>query len=152
MSELPKVVYTGGTFDLIHPGHIQLLAQCRRMVGMHGIVVVSLNRDAFVQRYKGHAPVMRYTDRAAVLAALTDVDKIVCNQGDEDSRPAIRAVAPDIIAIGADWRDRDYHAQMGFDQAWLDARGIELRYVELLEGHSSSELRRRGAQHVVSEL
>jgi len=145
-----RTVYTGGTFDLIHPGHVHLLAECRELAGKGGKVVVALNPDDFVERYKGHAPVMRYADRAAVLRAIRYVDEVVPNLSGADSRPTIEMVRPDIIAIGADWLGRDYYAQMGFTQRWLDEREISLIYVPLLhyapaEGghvpHSSTGLR-----------
>lgn len=133
-------VYTGGTFDLIHPGHLSLLAACRRL-SEGGNVVVSLNTDEFVEAYKGHRPVMPYDDRAAVLRALRWVDQVIPNVGGADSKPAIEIVRPDLIVIGADWRDRDYHAQMQFTPEWLHERGISLVYVDLLPDRSSSRLR-----------
>lgn len=135
------IVYTGGTFDLLHPGHLSLLSACRAFAGPRGRVVVALNRDEFVVRYKRRSPVMSYEDRRDMLLSLRDVDMVVPNLGDEDSKPTIEAVEPDIIAIGYDWSQRDYHAQMGFTPGWLLEHGIELRYVELLKGRSSTNLR-----------
>ena len=53
-----QIVYTGGTFDLLHSGHIRFLKACRRLVGADGEVVVSLNTDAFIEAYKGKPPVI----------------------------------------------------------------------------------------------
>jgi cytidyltransferase-like protein len=47
------IVYTGGTFDLFHSGHVNLLMRCKEIAGLEGKVVVGLNSDAFVQRFKG---------------------------------------------------------------------------------------------------
>jgi len=135
------IVYTGGTFDLIHPGHIYLLWQCAMLVGPGGKVVVSVNTDAFIRSYKGRDPVMPFEDRCDVLRAIRWVDEVVENTGGADSKPAIEAVSPDIIAIGEDWKSRDYYSQMQFSPEWLAQRNIRLVYLPLLEGRSSTRLR-----------
>lgn len=139
----PLVVYTGGTFDLFHAGHVKLLRECRNIAGVGGRVVVSLNTDEFVNRYKHIIPTYDYADRRAILEACQYVDLVVRNAGDEDSKVALEVVRPDIIAIGEDWKGRDYHAQMGFTPQWLAERRIEILYVTHLPGHSSTNTRRR---------
>jgi cytidyltransferase-like protein len=124
-----SVVYTGGTFDMFHAGHAALLAQCRKLAGEDGRVVVALNSDAFIATYKGRPPVCTYREREAVLWACRYVDEVIPNRLGADSRPTIDEIRPDIIAIGVDWASKDYHRQMGFDQAWLDARNITLVYL-----------------------
>jgi glycerol-3-phosphate cytidylyltransferase len=137
------IVYTGGTFDLFHAGHVKLLRECRTLAGMDGRVVVSLNTDEFVQRYKNLIPTHPYEDRRTILEACRYVDLVVRNAGDEDSKVAIDVIRPNIIAIGEDWRGRDYHAQMGFVPGWLAERGIEIIYVTHLPGRSAANVRRR---------
>jgi cytidyltransferase-like protein len=137
---MPRV-YTGGTFDLLHPGHIHLLRRCRELAGPRGSVTVALNSDEFVQEYKGITPTFDFRSRWELLTELRCVDLVFPNIGGADSRPTIDLVDPDIIAIGEDWKDRDYHAQMGFDQQWLDARGIEIVYIDHLPGFSSTNVR-----------
>jgi cytidyltransferase-like protein len=137
------IVYTGGTFDGLHVGHLELLRFCHLMAGTHGRVVVSLNRDEFVERYKGRPPVQPYAARAEMLRACSLVDLVVCNIGDEFSGTAIDVVRPDLIAIGDDWRSKDYLGQLGITQDWLDERGLEIRYVLRTTGVSSSGLRER---------
>ena len=136
-------VYTGGTFDILHRGHVNLLWQCRKIAGPDGSVVVGLNNDAFIARYKQRPPMLGYRDRAAVLAACRHVDEVVENVGDEDSRIVLEQVAPDFIVIGSDWARRDYYAQMMFTQEWLDERDITLIYVPYTEGISSTAVRER---------
>lgn len=138
-------VYNGGTYGLLHPGHLYVLRECRRLAGRGGEVIVGLNSDEFVRRYKGHEPDAPYADRAEMLAACRYVDRVVLNVGDEDSRPILEAVMPDILLAGADWYSPDhsrYCAQMGFTLDWLKERGIELRYCpRLVPGRSSTNLR-----------
>ena len=134
-------VYTGGTFDLFHIGHVRLLWRCSKLAYPDGEVVVALNTDDFVTAYKGRPPVISYAERREILEACRYVDRVVPNHGGADSKPAIEWVQPDIIAVGSDWQDRDYYAQMGFTQAWLDERGIRLIYLPYTEGVSTSDIR-----------
>jgi glycerol-3-phosphate cytidylyltransferase len=132
-------VYTGGTFDLFHAGHVKFLERCRQF----GKVTVALNTDEFIEAYKGKPPVMSYQERAEVLLACRFVHDVVPNFDGADSRTAIDWVEPDLIVIGSDWAVRDYHAQMGFDQAWLDERGIGLCYLPYTKGVSSTDIKAR---------
>lgn len=133
------VIYTGGTFDLFHAGHVELLRRCAEL----GSVVVSLNTDEFIEAYKGRKPVISYEERAKVLDACRYVDRVVPNIGGNDSRIAIDLVKPDLIVIGSDWAQRDYHAQMSFNQEWLDERGIGLCYVPYTRGISTTDIKTR---------
>ena len=132
-------VYTGGTFDLFHAGHVKFLERCRQF----GKVTVALNTDEFIATYKGKPPVMSYQERAEVLLACRFVHDVVPNFDGADSRTAIEWVEPDLIVIGSDWAVRDYHKQMGFDQAWLDQRGIGLCYLPYTQGVSSTDIKAR---------
>ncbi len=134
-------IYTGGTFDLFHAGHVNFLAKCSNL----GRVVVALNTDEFIQSYKGKPPVCTFQERLDVLQACIWVDEVIPNYAGADSRPAIESVSPNIIAIGTDWARRDYHAQMGFDQDWLDARDISLIYIPYTVGISTTNLKARSA-------
>jgi len=133
-------LYTGGTFDLFHAGHVEFLRRCTQVADE---VIVSLNADQFIERYKGKPPVMRYRERREVLNACRYVDGVVLNTGGADSKPSIENVKPDIIAIGSDWARKDYHAQMQFDQDWLDERNISLMYIPYTDGISSTDIKAR---------
>lgn len=133
-------LYTGGTFDLLHSGHTSFLKRCAEI---SEYLVVSLNTDEFIQAYKGKPPVISYADRREVLLACRYVDEVVPNTAGQDSKPAIEQVQPDIIAIGTDWARRDYYKQMGFDQDWLDERGIALIYIPYTQGISSTAVKER---------
>lgn len=137
------VVYTGGTFDLPHIGHLELFEYCKSFAGKHGKVVVSLNRDQFVKKFKGRAPVMSYDERKTILSNLKTIDVVVENSGDEDSKIAIKKAKPDIIVIGMDWVERNYCNQMKFDEKWLNQNKISLVYVPRTTGLSTTLLKKR---------
>jgi D-beta-D-heptose 7-phosphate kinase/D-beta-D-heptose 1-phosphate adenosyltransferase len=97
-----RVVFTNGCFDLLHVGHVTYLERARR----HGQrLVVGLNTDRSVRALKGAGrPVIGEQDRARVLAALAAVDGVVLF--DEDTPlELIRALRPDVLAKGADYRE-----------------------------------------------
>ena len=132
-------VYTGGTFDLFHAGHVEFLRRCAEL----GSVTVSLNEDEFIEKYKGKRPVISYQERKDVLLGCRWVDRVVPNVGGADSCLSISLVSPDLIVVGSDWARRDYYAQMQFDQDWLDERGIGLVYIPYTQGISSTAIKER---------
>lgn len=132
-------VYTGGTFDLIHSGHVNFLNRCADL----GSVIVALNTDEFIAEYKGKPPIMTYEEREAVLMGLRSVFDVVPNVGGADSRISIDSVSPNIVAIGSDWARKDYYKQMMFTQDWLDERGIALLYIPYTQGISTTNIKGR---------
>jgi len=136
-------VYTGGSFDLYHSGHVRFLERCKTLAGDDGQVIVSLNTDQFIKAYKGKGLVMNYEERKSVLLSCRYVDDVVANLGGADSRLAIDLARPDLVVIGSDWARKDYYSQMGFDQDWLDDRGIGLCYIPYTQGISSTDIKSR---------
>lgn len=123
-------VLTIGTFDLFHSGHVDLLHRCRKLAGADGKVIVGLNTDEFVKRYKGTAPIIPFRDREQVLATSQFVDDVFENeQSDAEVSivPLLEEVRRDYgrdneritLAAGSDWASKDYHAQIGVDPAVL---------------------------------
>jgi glycerol-3-phosphate cytidylyltransferase len=136
-------VYTGGTFDLFHAGHVKFLRRCQEIAGIAGSVTVSLNTDEFIYEYKKVKPILSYEERFEVLSACKLVDFIVPNVGGLDSKPAIEEAKPQVIAIGSDWARKDYYKQMQFDQDWLDERNISLIYIPYTKGISSTLIKQK---------
>ena len=96
-----NVVFTNGCFDVLHRGHVDLLAACRRL---GEVVIVAINSDASVRRLKGPSrPVVPERQRAEVVGALECVDWVVLF-GQSTPLSLIRVVRPDVLAKGGDWR------------------------------------------------
>jgi len=95
-----RVVFTNGCYDLLHPGHIRLLEQAR---SLGDVLILALNSDASVRRFKGNSrPVIGEAERAELTAALQAVDAVTIF--DEDTpRELIAEVLPDVLVKGADW-------------------------------------------------
>ncbi len=135
-----KILYTGGTFDVFHYGHMNFLRQCSKIADK---VIVSLNTDDFIIQYKGKAPIMNYEERKRSLEFCKFVHAVIPNVGGADSKPAILQVKPHTIAIGDDWAKKDYYTQMQFTQEWLDDNDIVLVYLAYTRGISTTEIKNR---------
>jgi cytidyltransferase-related domain len=127
------VVFTNGVFDLLHPGHVELLESAR---AEGAALVVGLNSDASVRRLgKGAGrPLAAQDARARVLAGLAAVDCVVLFE-EETPQILIEALAPDVLVKGADYA-RD--AIVGAD--WVEARGGRVVRVPLVSGFSTTSL------------
>ena len=125
-------MFTNGVFDLLHPGHIDVLTASR---ALGDALLVGLNTDASVKRLKGpERPVRSEAERAYVLAALEAVDAVVLF--DEDT-PLKRVVAlePDVIAKGGDYNEDTI---VGAREVKL--RGGEVAVIPLTPGQSTTSI------------
>jgi rfaE bifunctional protein nucleotidyltransferase chain/domain len=123
------VVFTNGCYDLVHPGHVRLLEQARNL---GDILILALNTDASVRRYKGPSrPVMPESQRAEVACALEAVDAVVLF--DEDTpRELIADLLPDVLVKGADWT----HFIAGREE--VEAAGGKVLPLALEPGYSTT--------------
>ena len=125
-----KVGFTNGCFDLLHPGHVHLLEQCRAMCDR---LIVGINADASVKRLKGPTrPANGEAARAAVLAALTSVD-LVCLFEEDTPINLIKLIKPDTLIKGADYT-RDTVVGAAEVESW----GGTVALAQLLPGHSTT--------------
>jgi rfaE bifunctional protein nucleotidyltransferase chain/domain len=125
------VVFTNGVFDLLHPGHVDVLLGARTE---GAYLVVGINSDASVRRLgKGpERPIRNERERAYVLAALEAVDAVVIF--DEDTPAAlVAALQPDVLVKGGDYRAEDV---AGGDV--VRARGGRVVIIPLTAGHSTT--------------
>ncbi len=125
-----KVGFTNGCFDLLHPGHVSLLRQARAACDR---LIVGLNSDGSIKRLKGEGrPVQTEASRAAVLASLATVDRLVIFS--EDTPLAlIEALKPDILVKGADYKPEEV---VGGDV--VERAGGRVLLADLEPGHSTS--------------
>ena len=124
------VVFTNGCFDLLHPGHIDLLYRSR---ALGDILVLAINTDESVRRLKGPTrPIFSEQERAEMLAGLEMVD-FVCLFSEATPLQAILKIHPDVLVKGADW---------GLDgivgRAEVESWGGRVAALPLVEGKSTS--------------
>jgi rfaE bifunctional protein nucleotidyltransferase chain/domain len=127
-----RVVFTNGCFDILHAGHVELLARCRDL-GEH--VVLGLNSDASVKGLKGpNRPVNDQLSRAIVLAGLSFVDAIIIFEEDTPLE-LITKIKPDILVKGGDYKASEV---VGADV--VKQNGGEVKIIPLVEGYSTTAI------------
>ncbi|MBI1212430.1 MAG: D-glycero-beta-D-manno-heptose-7-phosphate kinase [Alphaproteobacteria bacterium] len=137
-----KIGFTNGCFDLIHTGHVSLLAQARAACDR---LIVGLNTDASVQRLKGPSrPVNTEMARAIVLAALETVDMVVLFD-EETPIKLIEAIRPDVLIKGA-----DYTVDQVVGAPFVQSYGGKVVLAALTPGQSTSGTIARMAKQTVS--
>jgi len=127
-----RIGFTNGCFDLLHRGHVKLMAQARAACDR---LVVGLNSDGSVKRLKGpERPIQDVASRAEVLAALEAVDLVVVFEEDTPLE-LIRQVRPAVLVKGGDYtRDEVVGREI------VEADGGEVILVDLVPGHSTTSM------------
>ena len=125
-----RVVFTNGVFDLLHPGHIDVLYGAR---ACGDLLIVGINSDDSVRRLKGPArPVRSAADRAYVLAALAVVDCVAVFEQDTPLE-LIELLTPHVIVKGG-----DYDPDTVVGAVETRARGGSVVIIPLTPGHSTT--------------
>lgn len=126
--------YTQGTFDMFHKGHLNLLRNAKSMCD---ILIVGVNSDALVQKYKNKTPVINEKERAEIIKELRCVDDVmICET--LDKTVLWETIHFDSIFIGDDWKG---------NQRWVQTEkellkvGAEVVYLKHTDGISSTLLR-----------
>ena len=130
-AEGKKVVFTNGCFDLMHAGHATYLEFAR---SQGDVLVVGLNSDASVRRYKGEKrPIVDERNRARLMAALECVDYVTWFDEDEP-KELVAELQPDVLVKAEDWA----HYVSGRDI--VEARGGKVVLAPMVEGLSTTKL------------
>jgi rfaE bifunctional protein nucleotidyltransferase chain/domain len=125
-----RVVFTNGVFDLLHPGHIDVLHGAR---ACGDVLIVGINSDASVRRLKGPLrPIRSEADRAYVLAAVAVVDCVAVFDQDTPLE-LIELLQPDVIVKGG-----DYDPSTVVGAVETRARGGDVVIIPLTPGHSTT--------------
>jgi D-beta-D-heptose 7-phosphate kinase/D-beta-D-heptose 1-phosphate adenosyltransferase len=131
-----RIGFTNGVFDLLHPGHARVLAQARAACDR---LVVGLNSDASVRGLdKGsERPLQNERARAEVLASMEAVD-LVAIFNEDTPLNLIKRVRPNVLVKGS-----DYHGKTVVGREIVEAAGGEIILVDLVPGHSTTDIVRR---------
>ncbi|WP_422927505.1 D-glycero-beta-D-manno-heptose 1-phosphate adenylyltransferase [Singulisphaera sp. PoT] len=127
-----RVVFTDGCFDLLHAGHVALLAKARACGDR---LVVGLNTDRSVRQLKGPTrPVVVQGDRAQVLAGLASVDAVVLFD-EETPLELIEGLRPDVLVKGG-----DYEESQAVGGELVKSWGGRVAIIPLVEGRSTTRI------------
>ncbi|MGQ9584385.1 MAG: adenylyltransferase/cytidyltransferase family protein [Anaerolineae bacterium] len=136
------LVFTNGHFDLLHYGHVQYLQQAR---ALGNFLIVGLNSDASARLLKGEGrPITPQEERAAVLAALECVDRVVIFDG-PTAEHLVALLKPHVYVKGGDWADTGPSIKPGREQGPPEAKVVQsyggrVVFLPYLPGHSTSDL------------
>jgi D-sedoheptulose 7-phosphate isomerase len=129
---MEKIIFTNGCFDIIHPGHVDLLTRARALGTK---LIVGINGDASVRMLKGpERPFIGQEDRKEILLGLKPVDEVVIFDELTPER-LIMEIKPDVLVKGGDWKTDEI---IGAD--FVRANGGEVYSLPLKDGFSSSAL------------
>jgi len=134
------VVYTVGTFDLLHVGHLALLEYCRTL---GGTVAVGVASDGVVNSYKPNVPVIPLDQRVEMLKALRSVD-IVRPYHELEYVSACKVLNVDIFVIGEDWGSKPHNLAV---EAYLESEGKKIVQVSYNPKTSSTKIK----QNVIAQ-
>ncbi|PCK09239.1 MAG: cytidylyltransferase [Alteromonadaceae bacterium] len=134
------IVYTVGTFDLLHVGHLALLEYCRTL---GDVVAVGVASNSVVSSYKPNIPVIPLEERMEMLKALRCVD-IVRPYDKLEYVSACEELKPDIFVIGEDWGNKPHNLDV---EAYLHSKGNKVIQVSYNPKTSSTKIK----QNVISQ-
>lgn len=130
------IVYTVGTFDLLHVGHLALLEYCRTL---GTTVAVGVASDSVVNSYKPNLPVIPLDQRMEMLRALNCVD-IVRPYHKLEYVSGCRELDVDIFVVGEDWGAKPHNIAV---EAYLNSRGKEILQVLYNPRTSSTRIKQK---------
>ena len=134
------VIYTVGTFDLLHVGHLALLEYCKTL---GDVVAVGVASDSVVNSYKPNVPVIPLEERMEMLKALQCVD-IVHPYYTLEYVSGCKKIKPDIFVVGEDWGNKPHNLDV---EAYLRAKGKEIIKVSYNPKTSSTNIK----QNVIAQ-
>ena len=125
-----RIVFTNGCFDILHPGHLEIL---ERASSMGDVLVVGLNSDSSVHRLKGPGrPMQPLGSRASVLSCIRFVDLVVPFEEDTPLN-LVSLLLPDVLVKGGDYTTETV---VGAEEVMAYGGSVEI--VPLLEGFSTT--------------
>lgn len=137
-SEKKRIGIVFSQFDLLHAGHIAMLAEVKNYCDY---LIAGLQTDASIDRPKEkNAPVQSIVERQIQLSAVRYVDEIVVYQSEKDIEDILLTLPIDVRILGVEYKDKDFTGKKICEQ-----RGIEIVYNSRDHSFSSSNLRKRVA-------
>lgn len=140
-----KRVFTSGSFDLFHVGHLNIL---EKSAALGDELIVGVSTDELIERYKGMKPIIPFEQRARIVASIKCVTKVV-KQTKLTEIAQLQREDIDVVTIGDDWKDKYLE---GLE--WMKAQpGKEVVYFPYTEGISTTKIKRdiiNGANDIVA--
>lgn len=124
-----KKVFINGCFDILHPGHISLIAYAR---SCGDSLLVAIDSDSRIRESKGSGrPFYGFKDRSFFLNNIKGVDEVLVFETDEELVDIIKDYSPDIMIVGDDWRGKKIIGS---------AYAKEVRFFKRIGGYSTTKI------------
>lgn len=130
-----KIIYTAGTYDLFHFGHLNILLKARKLGSS---LIVGVSTDRLIRSYKGLKPTICYRDRVAVIKALKCVAKVIKQDTFFDVEQ-LRKYKIDVIVLGDDWKGKSFPEL----EKCLKELNIQMIYIPYTKRLSTSKIKEK---------
>ena len=121
-------IFVNGTFDVLHPGHVQLLNYAK---SFGDTLTVGIDSDRRVAEKKGPSrPIYNIKDRSFMLQNLKSVDYVVVFDSDEELEHCLKTIRPDIMVVGSDWKGKSVIGSM---------YSAELKFFDRIEEYATTK-------------
>ena len=137
---MDKIIYTSGSWDMFHVGHLNVL---ERSKALGDYLIVGVSTDELIEEYKGMPPIIPFEDRLRIVEALRCVDKAV-KQTTLTEVAQLKELDIDVVTIGDDWKDKHLD---GLD--WMESQpDKEVVYLEYTPGVSTTGIKKKIIENV----
>tara|TARA_Y100000310_G_scaffold138499_1_gene137483 strand:+ start:1448 stop:2008 length:561 start_codon:yes stop_codon:yes gene_type:complete len=144
-----KTVWTNGCFDILHRGHIEMLAYAK---SLRGRLVVGIDSDQKVKRDKGiDRPFNNEEDRKAMLNSLKYVDEVVIFNTPQELEKCIKRFRPTYMVVGSDWKDKPIIGSRFAKQVKYFERVGDYSTTHILERNNDMKKKTTRTQEGISE-
>jgi glycerol-3-phosphate cytidylyltransferase len=136
-----KIIYTAGSYDLFHFGHLNILLKAKKMGNR---LIVGVSTDALISKYKNLKPVICFRDRVAIIKELKCVDRVIKQEKFFDVKQ-LRQYHIDIIVLGDDWKNKKFPEL----EKCIDELHIKMVYVPYTKRLSTSKIKEKIIRNAV---
>jgi len=142
-----KTVLVGGVFDVIHPGHIELLRRAKLLAGDGGRLIVIIARDSTVEKTRGKPPIIPQEARKFIVENLKPVDEAMLGFDPPSIEKVLAIVKPDIVVLGY---DQDYlrkTLEEAIERLGVKIEVVKMEKFEAYTPNSSSVIKQHMAEY-----
>jgi len=138
---MKKIIYTSGTYDLAHFGHLNILKKAK---ALGDYLIVGVSTDALVSKYKKMKPIVCYKDRIAIIQELKCVDKVIKQEKFFDVKQ-LKKYNISTIVLGDDWKNKSFPEL----ERCLKELNIKIIYVPYTKRLSTSKIKEKIIRNAV---
>jgi glycerol-3-phosphate cytidylyltransferase len=134
-----KVIYTAGSYDLFHFGHLNILLKAKKL---GDYLIVGVSTDSLISKYKKLKPIICYKDRVAIIKELKCVDEVIKQEKFFDTKQ-LKKYNISYIVLGDDWKNKSFPEL----NRCLKELNIKMLYVPYTKRLSTSKIKKNIIKH-----